>query len=193
MASLHHLRECASLWDHHCLRTAHLYFFSSKAAHVVRGTWQGCLLWTSRAHRSLFCLGTPSPYPRIWPSYRQYSSRPKDLWHWIPSEIFRSHLGSSHPIFLLWLSHGRKVFSFISRKIFLNHILYLFLLYDLSSIISPPSIGSIFFNSSPEEGLICLRSAWGLKVKLRALVFMTIHEVGQEIFMKAPSSIEVIR
>lgn len=117
--------------------------------------------------RSLFCLDGPSTYLRFWRSYKQSCLRPKELWHWIPFEILRVHLVPSLLIFLFWPSYSRKVLSFIRRKNFLNHILYLLLLYKLNT---PPSIGSISFNSSPEQGLICLGSVWGLKVMLRASI-----------------------
>lgn len=56
----------------------------------------------------------------------------------------------------------------------LNHIFYFLLLYELNSIISPPSISSIFFNSCPEESLMCiwpwLRSSSKVEVKLKASI-----------------------
>lgn len=118
MASQYHLRECAILWDHHCLRTAHLLFLSSRAACVgVRHLVRVSLLWISGALSSLFCLDGPSTFLRFWPGHRQPHLGPKGLWHWIPFEIFRSNL-----TVLFLPSHGRKVFSYITRKMSLIYI-----------------------------------------------------------------------
>lgn len=142
------------------------FFLSSRAACVgVRHLVRVSLLWISGALRSLFCLDSPSTFLRFWPGHRQPRLGPKDLWHWIPFEIFRSDL-----TILFLPSHGRKVFSYITRKMSLIYILCLLMPYELNSIITAPSIDSISFNSSPKECLIDLGSAWGLKVKLRPSV-----------------------
>lgn len=126
------------------------------------------ILWISGEYRYLFCLDALSIYLRCQPFHSQSHLRPEELWHQIPFEICRHHQ-CQLPSLLIFLFYILMApLPLWAEKCFLTHVLYFLLLWGLNSIITPLSICSVSFKSSPEEGLICLGSAEGLKVKLRS-------------------------
>lgn len=103
--------------------------------------------------------------------------------------FFLRYSGSIPYIFLFWSCHVKKVLFLTSRKMFLNHILYLLLLCNLSPIITPPSTGSVSFKSwrrsnSPRVNMMS-------KGQAQNFDFMTIQEVIQ-VVKKALSPPEII-